>query len=66
MDSLVEIFLNRAENELLVAERLFQLSIDAESKKFMKIPENFTFYSSVISHSYYAVFYSAKSSISEF
>lgn len=60
MDSMVSTFLRRAENELLIAEKLKILSEERDAKDFMKIPEGITFYSSVISHSYYAIFYSAK------
>ena len=61
MDTMVNIFLKRADNELMIAEKLKILSDDKSSKEFMKVPEDATFYSSVISHSYYAIFYSAKS-----
>ncbi len=61
MDSLVEIFLERANNEILAAESLMRLSENEKEKVDFKIPLDTTFYSSVISHSYYAIFYSAKS-----
>jgi len=60
MDSTVEIFLDRANNELLAADSLKKLSEDKKAKKEFALPENTTFYSSVISHSYYAIFYAAK------
>src|SRR3989344_1633331 len=60
MDSMVQIYLDRAENELIIAEKLKQLSDNKEAKDFLNVPENLTFYSSVISHSYYAIFYAAK------
>lgn len=60
MDIMVNILLKRADNELMTAEKLKILSDDKVSKDFMKIPEGITFYSSVISHSYYAIFYAAK------
>ena len=60
MDSMVNIFLKRAENELITAEKLRQLSEDKRAKEFMKVPEAMTFFSSVISHSYYVIFYAAK------
>ncbi len=60
MDIMVSIFLKRAENELMAAEKLKQLSEDEQARKFMQIPELMTFYSSVIPHSYYSIFYSAK------
>ena len=60
MDSKVKLYLERAENELRFAKETFNLS----GKENLKIelganPED-TFYSAVISHSYYAIFYSAK------
>jgi len=60
MDSLVEIFLDRADNEIHAAESLKKLSEDIKSKKEFELNEDVTFYSSVISHSYYAIFYAAK------
>lgn len=61
MDSMVEIFLERADNEILAAQSLMKLSEESKSKEDFQLPSKITFYSSVISHSYYAIFYSAKS-----
>ena len=60
MDSLVEIYLERANNEIMAAESLKRLSEQNEDKKNFNLPLNISFYSSVISHSYYSIFYSAK------
>lgn len=60
MDSMVEIFLERANNELLTAKSLIKLSEIVKFKKEFELPKNITFYSSVISHSYYSIFYAAK------
>jgi len=60
MDSMVELFLERADNELLAAESLKRLSEEAKSKEEFQLPSRTTFYSAVISHSYYAIFYAAK------
>jgi len=60
MDSMVEIFIERANNELLAANSLKRLSEDSKAKMNFNLPSNITFYSSVISHSYYAIFYAAK------
>ena len=60
MDSLVEIYLERANNEVMAAESLKRLSEQNEDKKNFDLPLNTSFYSSVISHSYYAIFYSTK------
>lgn len=60
MDSMVEIFLDRASNEILAAQSLKNLSEKPKFKHELNLPESTTFYSSVISHSYYAIFYAAK------
>ena len=60
MDSLVEIYLNRANNEIMAAVSLKKLSEGQKEKQDFELPSNVTFYSSVISHAYYAIFYSAK------
>jgi uncharacterized protein (UPF0332 family) len=60
MDSMVKIYLERADNELLASESLKKLSEDAKSREDFSLPQSTTFYSSVISHSYYSIFYSAK------
>lgn len=61
MNKLAELYLQRAENELVAARVLLEVS---ESQKLQKeqfrIEKNFTFYSSVISHAYYCIFYAAK------
>jgi len=60
MDSMVEIFVERANNEILAAESLKRLSEEAKAKEDFYLSSDTTFYSSVISHSYYAIFYAAK------
>jgi uncharacterized protein (UPF0332 family) len=60
VDSMVEIYLNRANNEIMAADSLKRLSEEQKDKENFKLPSDVTFYSSVISHSYYAIFYSAK------
>ncbi len=59
-DSTVNLFVKRAENEIVIAEKLKEMSDDDEAKRLMRIQREMTFYSAVISHSYYAIFYSAK------
>jgi len=61
MDSMAEIYIERARNEIMAAESLKKLSEEKTQKQTFRIPSNMTFYSSVISHSYYAIFYAAKS-----
>lgn len=60
MDSMAKIFLERASNEIFAAESLKKLTENAQLKQDFELPSDITFYSSVISHSYYAIFYSAK------
>ncbi len=61
MNTLAELNLLRAENELVAAQLLFETSSSPTlQKEQFKLEKEFTFYSSVISHSYYCIFYSAK------
>lgn len=60
MDIKVKGYLERAENELILAKANFELSTQASAKEMLKIPTNKTFFNNVISESYYAIFYSAK------
>ena len=61
MSDEAELYLQRAENELIAAQMLFEVSSNPRlQKEQFKLERDFTFYSPVISHSYYSVFYSAK------
>lgn len=60
MDSIVKLYLERAENEMLIAKTNFEISTNNELKEILKIPVDRTFFNTVISQSYYAIFYSAK------
>ena len=60
MDSMVRIYLDRADNEIIAARSLKRLSEDSSAKEDFKIAGNVTFYSSVITHSYSSIFYAAK------
>jgi uncharacterized protein (UPF0332 family) len=61
MDDEAKLFIQRAENELIVAEILFNISINEDlQKNQFNLSKEFTFYSSVITHTYYSIFYSAK------
>ena len=56
-----ELYIQRAENELVAAQMLFDISSNPHlQKEQFKLEKDFTFYSTVISHSYYCIFYSAK------
>jgi uncharacterized protein (UPF0332 family) len=60
MDSEVKIMLDRADNEILAAKALKRLSEEEKYQQELNIPDKTTFYSSVISHSYYSIFYAAR------
>lgn len=61
MDSTTKIYFDRANNEIKLAESIVLLSEnDKVKQEVFNIPKSMTFYSAVISHSYYAIFYSAK------
>jgi len=60
MDLMIKNYIERAENEIVIAETLNKISIDFDAKQSFGIDDKMTFYSSVISHAYYAIFYSAK------
>lgn len=61
MDSEVKLYLNRAEDEYLLATKDLDISTKEEVKSFLGIPQDKTFYNSVITHAYYSIFYCAKS-----
>ncbi|MFH1132901.1 MAG: hypothetical protein V1735_00255 [Nanoarchaeota archaeon] len=60
MDSTVSVYLDRAENEIKAAEALKRISDDEAIKDDFGFPPEDTFYSGVISHCYYSIFYAAK------
>lgn len=60
MDSQVNIYLSRAQDELDLADIIFKISHDKDTKLYFRLKEERTFFSSVISHAYYSIFYSAK------
>ena len=61
MNGETELYLQRAENELIAAQMLFDISSNPQLQRVQfKLEKEFTFYSSVISHSYYSIFYSSK------
>ena len=61
MSDEAELYLQRSENELVVAQMLFDVSSNQTlQKEQFKLEKEFTFYSIVIGHSYYSIFYSAK------
>ncbi len=58
--SLSKLYLEKSENELILAESLMKISEENNLKSLLKINKNQTFYTGVISHSYYSIFYAAK------
>jgi len=60
MFGLVKLYLERAENEIMLAEALFKISGRSSFKEELEIDKQETFYSAVISHAYYSIFYSVK------
>src|SRR3989344_285359 len=66
MNGEAELCLQRAENEFVAAQMLSDISNNPSlQKEKFKLEKDFTFYSSVISHSYYCIFYSAKAILIE-
>ena len=55
-----KIYLERAKNELNLAQAIFKLSITDKLKLEFELKEDTTFFSNVISNAYYCIFYSAK------
>ncbi len=60
MDIKVKGYLDRAENEMVLANANFSLSTSDDLKIKLGIGLNKTFFNNVISESYYAIFYTAK------
>jgi len=60
MDSEVNLYLLRAEDEFFLSQKDLQISTDDKTKDFLGIPKDKTFYYSVISHAYYSIFYATK------
>jgi uncharacterized protein (UPF0332 family) len=55
-----QLYLHRAETELVTSEILQEISQNEKLQEQFKLEKQFTFYSAVIAHAYYAIFYSAK------
>lgn len=60
MEGLIKLYIEKAENELVLAESLFKISSDNLIKEKLGVNLKETFYSAVISHSYYSIFYCSK------
>jgi uncharacterized protein (UPF0332 family) len=60
MDSEVNLYLIRAEDEFMLSRKDLQISTEDKTKEFLGIPKEKTFFYSVISHAYYSIFYCTK------
>jgi len=60
MDLKDELLIKRAEHEIVASELLYKLSEDSPEKTILNVSSGTTFYSAVISHAYYSIFYAAK------
>ena len=60
MEGIIKLYLERAESEITLSQALFKISGDNLLKENLEIEQKETFYSAVISHAYYSIFYSAK------
>jgi len=61
MDSDSKLYIDRAENELRLAEIVMKISLNQDLQvKFLEVNKVDTYFSSVISHPYYSIFYTAK------
>src|SRR3989338_1397549 len=61
MDSDTKLYLQRAQNELKLAEIIMQISVNKDIQtKIQEIDKPETYFSSVITHTYYSIFYTAK------
>jgi len=54
------LYLERAKNELDLAEAIFKISTVVKFKTELELKKDTTFFSNVISNAYYCIFYSAK------
>ena len=60
MDLMAKLYLERSENEVVFANAAFELSVSDKAKEALNITKGRTFFSNVISQSYYSIFYCAK------
>jgi uncharacterized protein (UPF0332 family) len=60
MDLDIELFINRAQNEINLSKIIIKVSEDDDLQKNVFGTPSATYYSAVISHSYYSIFYMTK------
>jgi uncharacterized protein (UPF0332 family) len=63
MDTEVKLMLDRADNELIAAKVLMKVTESDNLKNELEVPPKETFYSSVISHGYYSIFFAARAAL---
>lgn len=63
MDSEVKLYIERADNKILLAKTNFEISIQPKLKEIHNLPKERTFFNDVISDAYYAIFYASKAYI---
>ncbi len=64
MDSIFELYIKRAQNELNLSLIIMKISEDKNMQNTLFKLEEDTYYNGVISHAYYCVFYCAKAYLS--
>lgn len=60
MDLDFKIYINRAKNEINLSKMIMKISVDDDLQKNIFNLPNDTYYSAVISHAYYSIFYMTK------
>lgn len=65
MDSEAKIYLERADNKVLLAKVTYDMSTNARIKESLHLEKEATFFNDVISGAYYGIFYSAKAYLIE-
>lgn len=64
LDHKEELYLYRAKNELDLAKSIFRISTEKKLKLEFELKQDTTFFSNVISNSYYCIFYTTKAFLS--
>jgi len=64
LDNKYKLYIERSKNELDLAKAVFKISNNLNLKKELELKNETTFYSNVISNSYYCIFYAAKALLS--
>jgi uncharacterized protein (UPF0332 family) len=65
MDDQAGLYMQRAENELVSAQILFEISNKQDLQDAFHLERQFTFYNGTITHSYYSIFFAAKAMLAK-